>query len=291
MAKHPGSTLRDIDAPHYSYWQAVYHSFFNRALYVDVGKRWKRLSIMYLLLAMFVASFPFSLRLMLVFDNFFKQEIIAPLQNLPEIYVQNGQVSLDKPMPYFVKNDEGDVIAIVDTSGAITDFSALYPKLSVLFTKDTFMFSVPKPPQFFKNFPTTSWPVSSKPFAKDLNEIFDAKQWVQSSTIKGTRIAINFMIFPMVAVLFFTLYLVFLLAFTLMAQFIAKILLKFDLNYVTCFRLLMVATTPQIVVLQLSLALDWIFTGLGMVLCILIAAYFSFAVLSLKRESNKLVLM
>lgn len=289
MTKHPGSTLRGMDVPHYSYWQAIYNSFFNRALYVDVGKRWKGLSIAYLLLMIFVVSLPFSLRVMFVFDNFFQQGIITPLQNLPEIYVQNGLVSLDKPMPYFVRNDSGDVIAIVDTSGAITDFSTSYPQQSILITKDSFMFRVPNPPQFFKAFPATTWPATSKAFTKELNQVFDAKEWVQSSSIKFTRIAINAMIFPTIAALFFTMYLAFLLVFTLMAQFVAKILLKFDLGYMTAFRLLMVATTPQIVVLQLSLALDWIFSGLGMVLCILIAAYFSFAVLSLKRESNKLV--
>lgn len=289
MAKHPGSALRDIDAPHFSYWQALFYSFFKRALYVDVGKRWKGLSILYLLLAMFVASFPFSLRLMFVFDDFFNHEIIMPLQSLPELYVQNGLVTVDKPMPYFIKNESGDVIAVVDTSGVIKDFTDSYPRLSVIITKDTFMFRVPAPPQFFKTFKTNAWPATKTSFNKDLNQIFDAQQWVESSTIKTTRLAINVMIFPTVAVLFFVIYLIFLLAFSLMAQFVAKILLKFGLSYMTSFRLLMVATTPQIVFLQLVLTFDWIFSGLGLVLCILIAVYFSFAVLSLKRESNKLV--
>lgn len=289
MAKHPGSTIRDIDAPHFSYGHALYNAFFNRALYVDVGKRWKGLSVLYLLLLMFVASFPFSLRLMLVFDGFFKHEIIKPLESLPELYVQNGLVSLDKPMPYFIKNESGDVIAIVDTSGAIKDFSPGYPKLSVIITKDTFLFRVSSPPQLFKSFNSSEWPATSNTFDKGLNQIFDARQWAESPMIKNTRIAINVLIFPSVAALFFTMYLIFLLAFSLMAQFVAKVLLKFDLTYVTSFRLLMVAITPQVVLLQLVLTLDWIFQGLGMVLCILIAAYFSFAVLSLKRESNKLV--
>lgn len=291
MAKQPGSTLRDLNSPHYSYWQALYYSFFKRALYVDVGKRWKGLSVLYLVLLMFVASFPFSLRLMFVFDDFFKQQIIRPLENLPELYVQNGLVSLDKPMPYFIKDESGDVIAAVDTSGVITDFSTSYPKLSVIITKDTFLFRVPESPQFFKAFKTEPWPATIKKFDKDLNQIFDAKQWVESSTIKATRMVINVMIFPTIAVLFFTLYLIFLLAFTLMAQFVAKVLLKFDLTYITAFRLLMVAATPQIFLLQFVMAFDWIFSGLGLVLCIVIAAWFSFAVLSLKRESNKLVRM
>ena len=289
MTKKQSSALRDIDAPHYRYWQAVYYCFFSRTLYVDVGKRWRGLSVLYLLLLMFVVTIPFSVRIIIQFDNFFNQEIIIPLKKLPTIMVQNGLVSLDKPMPYFVKNDTGEVIAIVDTTGKITEITNKYPDLSILITKDSLIYRVPNPPHFFNLHQQKEWPTTTQQFSKEMNQIFDSYAWVESSGLSTIKGVVEVMIYPMMAFLFFALYLVFLLAFALMAQFVAQILMKCNLTYLQSFRILTVSATPHIFTLLLALAFNQLFVGLGALLSILLAGYFSFAVLSLKRESNKLV--
>ncbi len=41
--------LKPIDAPAYGYWKALYMSFYSTRLYVDVGKRWRGIGLLYLL--------------------------------------------------------------------------------------------------------------------------------------------------------------------------------------------------------------------------------------------------
>lgn len=96
-------------------------------------------------------------------------------------------------------------------------------------------------------------------------------------------------IYPTIALVFFAINLVFLLVFALMGQFLARLFFHLTISYKQTSRLLAVSLTPQIVFLVLGLTFDWLFPGFGVVLIILLAFYFSFAVISLKRESQKLV--
>lgn len=282
--------LRDVDAPFYNYWQALYLSFFSSRLYVDVAKRWRGLGILYLLLLMAIITFPFALRMTIDFNHYFTKEIIEPLTKLPKLIVQNGKVSLDKPMPYLIKNDQGEVVSIVDTTGTVKTIDSTFPALSTLITRDKFIYRLP-PPKFF--FVTTemkdSSPILVQSFSEQMNEVFDGKQWVETSGMERARILSILSIYPTIILMFSVVYLVFFLAFALLAQFLAKLFMKVSLTYKQAYRLLMVSATPQIAVLVLCVTFNWIFFGLGLLLILLLAGYFSFAVLSLKRESNKLV--
>lgn len=282
--------LRSIDAPLYKYWQALYLSFFSSRLYVDVGKRWRGIGILYLLLLMFIITLPFALRVTLNFNQYFTDEIIEPLKKIPKLYVQNGKVSLDKPMPYLIKNNRGEVVSIIDTTGTVKSIDGTFPALSTLITKDEFIYRLP-PPQFFfeQTAVQNTSPIYVQPLSTEMNEIFDGKQWVASSGIERARILSIVTLYPTIVLMFFVVYLAFFLAFAFMGQLVAKLFMKFNISYKQACRLLMVSATPQIVVLVVFLTLNWVFLGLGLLLILLLAGYFSFAVLSLKRESSKLV--
>lgn len=282
------TAMRDIDAPHYRYWQALYHSFFNNKLYVDVGKRWKGLSLLYLLLLMFIVTIPVAVHVMRSFNYYYYEQLLMPLKRLPPVYIQNGQVYLNEPMPYLVKNDEGQVVAIVDTTGTVTSMDKKYPQLAVLITRDKLIYRTPSPPQLFRTVTAPSAPINEQIFDKDMNQVFEGPLWVNSTMVKVLMILVDVLIYPTIAVLFLVIYLILLFVFSLMAQLAAKVLLKMDLTYGQAFRLLMVSTTPQITVLMLTVY--WIFPGRSFVLIGLTLAYFVFAVLSLKRESHRLVL-
>lgn len=282
--------LRSVDAPLYNYWQALYLSFFSSHLYVDVGKRWRGMGILYLLLLMFLITLPFALRVTINFNQYFSEEIIAPLKKIPKLYVQNGKVSLDKPMPYLIKNERGEVVSIIDTTGTVKTIDGTFPALSTLITKDKFYYRLPPPKFFFEKteLQNTS-PIYVQPLSTEMNEVFDGEQWVKTSGIERARILSIMTIYPTIVMMFFVVYLVFFLAFALMGQLVAKIFMKFSLTYPQACRLLMVSSTPQITALVVFLTLNWVFLGLGLFLIFLLAGYFSFAVLSLKRESHKLV--
>lgn len=286
------SQLRPIDAPHFGYWQALYNAFYNPKLYVDVGKRWKRFSIIYLFLLIAVATVPMYFVVMKAYNDSINQNMLEPLEKLPRLYVQNGIVATNEPMPLFIKNKAGAVSVIVDTTGSITQFDKKYPRLSLLITKNAIMFRMPS-----LNFDLSGnkyqmpeGEVVTHYLPKNLNQIFDTSEWVLSSKMRFTQKFVNILIYPTMVMLIFGTYLVLLFALALMAQFVAKILIKFDLSYFQSFRLLMVAATPQIFVTLILTALGWTFSGFGLVSIVLFAVYFSFAAISMKRESNKMVL-
>lgn len=282
--------LRDVDAPFYRYWQALYLSFFSRRLYVDVGKRWKGYGMLYLLLLMFVITLPFALRVTLDFNQFFDDQILEPMRKLPKFYVQNGKVSLDKPMPYLIKNNKGQVVSIIDTTGAITRIDDRYPALSVLVTGNQIIYRLPTPQFFFASASRQQEsPIYVQELSKSMNEVFSGEVLTQSSGIEKLKTLSDATIYPTIVLMFTTIYLAFFLVFALMGQFVAKLFMKFSITYKQSCRLLIVSATPQIAALVIFLTLNWTFYGLGFFLIVLFAAYFSFAVLSLKRESQKLV--
>ncbi|CEK10471.1 DUF1189 family protein [Legionella hackeliae] len=283
--------LRKIDTPFYNYFQAIVLSFFSRRLYVDVGKRWKGFGLFYLLLVMFIFTLPFALRVVADFSVFFEQQLVEPIKQLPPIYIQNGIVSFDKPMPYLIKNKAGQVVAIVDTTGTVKSIDNTFPHLAALITKDKFFYRVPSPQFFFTKQPTKEKdPVYVQPLNENINQIFDGKTWVESSGLSKIKWVSQLIIYPTVALIFFAIYLVFLLVFSLMGQFLARLFFHITISYKQTCRLLAVSATPQIFFLLVGLTLDWLFPGFGLVLIILLAFYFSFAVIALKRESQKLVI-
>lgn len=289
MAKN--NSLREVDAPFYNYWQALYHSFFSSRLYVDVAKRWKGLGILYFLLLMAVVTLPFSLRATLDFNHFFKESVIQPLTELPEIFIQNGEISVDKPMPVFIKNKAGQIVSIVDTSGKITAIDKNYPYLSTLFTKDKVLYRLLTPQFFFsKEAIKTEYPVYAYSFSGQNDSVFDAKEWVNNSGVMHMKYFMLVIIYPTIFLLFFFIFLVFFLAFALMAQFIAKLFLKVTLSYQQASRLLFVSSTPFMALLWATLAFGSFFYGEGFALSALLAIYFIYGVLALRRETNKLVL-
>lgn len=284
------TSLREIDKPHYNYLQALYLSFFSRRLYIDVGKRWKGTAIPYLLLVFFITTIPFAIRMITHFNAYFNQEIIQPFKSLPSFYIQNGLVIFDKPMPYFIKNNAGKTIAIIDTTGAITKIDNQYPDLSILILKDRMFYRVPEPELYInQGAKNRSFQMNETPFYKDMNQYFNGAQWIKTSEVHTLRLISLVIIYPLFVFAFFALYLVLYLAVALLAQVAVLALLKFSLTYKQALRLLIVASTPQITVLMIALALNWFFVGFGLILVLIISLYFGFAALSLKHDSTKLV--
>lgn len=290
MIKQQNTALRDIDKPHYSYWQAFYLSFYSSRLYVDVGKRWKGLGILYLFLLMLIVTTPFAVRMTHDFNVFFKEQIVEPLQRMPVFYVQNGEVTMDKPMPYLVKNDKGDVVSIIDTTGVIKKIDGKYPHLTTLITKNKFIFRLPSPNFFFSNDqPTAKGTIYIQPISKATNEVFNGDTWVASSGIERLKFLSLVMIYPVIVGMFFSIYMVLFLAFTMMGQLIAQLFFKISISFAQTCRLLMVSSTPQSVMVFLLFTTNFVFKGSGFAILTVLAIYFCFAVLSLKRESHKLV--
>jgi hypothetical protein len=114
-------------------------SFFSKDLYIDVGLNWKRVCFGYLLLILAICWIPAMIRIHLSFSHFVSEEAPLVVNQVPEIKIQDGEVSVDVPQPYYIKDaDNDEVLAIIDTTGSITslkDTDAL-----CLLTKDTLVY-------------------------------------------------------------------------------------------------------------------------------------------------------
>lgn len=286
MTKQKTTDIQGIDKPHYQYWQALYLSLFSSQIYVDVAKRWKRFSLGYLLLLFAIISIPLAVRMTVDFNQFFNEKVLLPVQKLPVFSLQNGLVSLDKPMPYFVKNDAGDVISIIDTTGKITGIDNTYPQLSVLITKDTLYYRSPPSAYFI---PDSAKPINVHPFDKQMNQIFNGSEWINSSGIKNVNLLFEMAIYPSLVLLFFSMALVLLLCLAIVAQLVATLFFKLSLSYFQAFRLLMVSSTLQILVLFFFITANLMFPWVGLLLVTLLAVYYGFALISLKRSSFMMV--
>lgn len=119
----------------FSIFHPLVYSFFSRSLYKDVGKNWQGVAAGYLLLLLILVWIPALF--------FFKFHLDAQtagastdfLKQIPDIRIQQGVVSVDKPMPYRITNPkDGKTIVVIDTTGQVTSLEQA--DAHMLLTKD-----------------------------------------------------------------------------------------------------------------------------------------------------------
>lgn len=283
--------LRPVDAPFYSYWQGIYLAFYSSRFYVDVAKRWRGYGVLYLLLVVAIALIPLSARVIVYFNNYFDEQLVLPLKKLPPLYIQNGKVEFDKPMPYRIKNSAGETVAIIDTTGEVKEIDASYPELTLLITKDKIFF---RPPQFRLFFTNPAELKGDKIYAQSLskgsNEVFMGKDWVASSGILKLKWVAELLVFPLLTCFVFGLYATTMLFLAFIGQLFAITIFKFRLSFKDACRLFLVASTAQTFIYFGLLAAHISISWGGIFYIILLAFYFSYAVLAVRRESKKVVL-
>lgn len=118
----------------YNFFQMLYLSFFSRAAYQDAAHNWRGTGFAYLFMLVAIFWVPFSLLAGAGLAVLIKEDAPAFIKQLPTIHINKGVVSIDKPVPYFIKNPKtGNVLAIIDTSGKYTSLENT--KATVLITK------------------------------------------------------------------------------------------------------------------------------------------------------------
>lgn len=282
--------LRPIDKPIYGIWQALYMCFYSRSLYVDVGKRWKGMAFLYLLLSIALLSIPLSIKVMNQFQDKFERQIVNPLKQMPTLYVQNGEISINKPMPYLVKNEQGQVVLIVDTTGKVADFGPEYPYLTVLVKKDGIYFRLPSPNLKDANGPPQ---YTSKPIAQHLdnsvNAIFDASSFVAQPDIKRLHYTSQGLIYPIVIAAVFSFFIIMYPVLAMLGQVFSSVFFSFQIGYRQALRLLIVSGTPMMVLLFAFLIIGKQFALLGVILIVLMIFYYAFALHALRSEYRQVV--
>ncbi len=127
----------------YSMLQALYLSFLSRNLYRDVGTRWKGTGFLYLLLLLAVTWLPVIYKMHGDLSEEIRQEVPKYLEQMPEITITDGRVSIDRPVPHTILEPDGRTpFMVIDTSGRIASLGQT--QATVLLTGDRIMFRRPQ---------------------------------------------------------------------------------------------------------------------------------------------------
>ncbi len=286
-------SLRLVDQRFFRYWQAFYLAFYSPKLYVDVAKRWRGTGAFYLLLLLALLTIPLSIQNMLRFQQYTYHDFIEPFLQIPPLQIQQGKAVFDLPMPYLIKNQQNQVIVIIDTTGKITEFNDQYPDLIGLLTAQNIYFREPISP-FLKNNPRYQsmlppLTVESLSFNQFKDGRFDLKKWILHSGLIGLKNSLLFSIYPFVVLSFFGLLLTMIFALTLMGQISAYAIFRFKLKYMAACRLMMVASTTSISIFFVLKTLNYNTSSMSLCGALLSYAYFCYGVWVVKQESQSLV--
>ncbi len=104
----------------YSTVHPLFMSFYSKSLYQDVGKNWKKISYLYLVLLLAVCMIPITFKINSAVSDYVLREAPKIVNQAPVITISKGQVSADVQMPYIIKDpDNNKAIVIIDTTGKV----------------------------------------------------------------------------------------------------------------------------------------------------------------------------
>jgi hypothetical protein len=104
------------DTARFSIIHPLYMAFFSKALYRDVGRSWKGYGLVYLFSVVGLCMIPFALLAQSAVSDYLNKEAPRIIRQMPEITVSNGKLSIDRPEPYFVRDEQtGEPFIIFDS--------------------------------------------------------------------------------------------------------------------------------------------------------------------------------
>ena len=114
-------------------------SFYSRSLYQDVAMNWRKISLLYLLLLLAVCLIPLTFKTRAAVSDYLLHEGPRFIKQFPVVTISKGQVSVDVPMPYTIKDPESHTpFVIIDTTGQVTSLAG--SDALVLLTKTKLFF-------------------------------------------------------------------------------------------------------------------------------------------------------
>lgn len=287
------------EKPHYKARHAFYLAFFSQKLYIDVVRRWRGLGGLYFFILLSVITLPHAMQLMWSFNHAIETKVLTPLKSLPTLSIRSGEVVFSEKMPYLIKNNQGEVISIIDTEGHINQLpESRYPLASILVTKDAMHMDF----RLLDFLDTENDKTSkNKAIVVPLESLDDGEFWV-TSWLKSLHITafknlLVMMLYPIVVTLNASVFMTILLSMVLVAQLMARIAFKVHLSFLESSRLLFVAATPLAVLCSIFVLFNWVIpapvAGLNQAFAYiaLLTLYFSFGVLAYRRSNRMLAVI
>jgi len=113
-------TSHEHNPKRYSLIHPLFMAFFSRSLYQDVGRNWKGPGLVFLFSVVALCTIPFVLLAQSELSTLLNEEAPKIVTQMPAVRIIKGKVSIDKPEPFYIKDDKsGDPLIIFDTTGQI----------------------------------------------------------------------------------------------------------------------------------------------------------------------------
>jgi ABC-type sugar transport system permease subunit len=129
----------------YSFFKKIIHSFYNKDVYIHVGKtEQKKIGLGYLLLLLCIFWIPLIIKVHIGISAFINTEVPPFIEKFPVVEIHDGVASFDKPSPYIIKDEKtGEDLIIFDDSGEYTSLENTEAKVLVtdsklIYIKDKF---------------------------------------------------------------------------------------------------------------------------------------------------------
>jgi hypothetical protein len=124
-----------------SWWQLIPLAFYSQDAYRFVYWKWKVSGVLYLLVLVAIACTLSVTRAQIGFIKWANEEAVFYANQIPKITIQNGEASTDVETPYLIKDETGEVAAIIDLTGELksvdeTNARVLLTKTDVSVKKD-----------------------------------------------------------------------------------------------------------------------------------------------------------
>ena len=124
-------------------WQAVYLSFFNKTFYQDVVEQWTGFAYIYLVSLLFIINLVAVTRYTFVWIPQTRQFVLPMVKQMPDIIKKNGQLTINKNLPFKIYLSGTQRIYLLIDPKAQTYNINLNPIIQL--TNDNCYFNYPDP--------------------------------------------------------------------------------------------------------------------------------------------------
>lgn len=246
----------------FSLLKSIPFAFFSKTLYQDVKENWQGHGFAYLLLVVFLCALPAMYKTHIGINQIINS--LEPLtEQIPTITITEGKVSIDKPMPYIIKEPTSQkTFVIIDT----TQDAATLEKANslIVITQNQLVLQ--------------NNTVGTKVY--DLSEI--KNEVISQSEINTWVKRLKYSAFLFFYSLVFLFYFITSLLLVLFYAGLAKLVVHNKLAYRSTCRLAAVALTPTLVLIALLSIFNVILPYKAIVYLVLSLGYLFFAI-----EANK----
>ena len=247
--------------------QTLAGSFYNPETYRDAVMHKKGNTFGYLALPVLLCTIPLIISVVSGMSNFMKDDGAFIINQLPEIKISDGIVTMDKESPYFIKSKAGETLFVIDLSDS-AGISELQGSAKVLLTKNKLI----------------GQQQENETRTYDLSKI-------QRFTLNAQKINdwygfawIVYIIIFVFMVLFFYIYRLIQALVNAVFGLIISAILKVNLDFTSLIYIAMVAITPVAIIASLVWATDIQIPAKGWLGFILALGYISFGILANKPQ-------